>query len=195
MTVAMASDAVQKPNGDVSDSRRELLRSRAHAFCQSLVSPPMPEELLKEYFTPGVKDTSPVIREHGPSWVTTHLPFLGRDFLGVDACVEYFDLLAASLRMHLDKSSFPGLESFTVDADLGRVSVVGKGRFESTETKRSWEEKFTYVLSGWDEQGRMGRWDIWADPLSAWAAISETDIDGWKKGEHRPLISVQQRVR
>lgn len=190
----MVSHTAQNHHGDTITGRSELLRARAHAFCQSLIAPPNPSELLKVYFSPDAKD-GPIIREHGPSWATVHLPFLGRDFVGMDACVEYFDLLSASLRMHLDESSFPGPEGFVVDVDLGRVSVVGKGRFESLETKRSWDEKFTYILSHWDDNGKIGRWDIWADPLSAWAAVSEQDVQGWKKGEHRPLISVQQRVR
>lgn len=61
------------------------------------------------------------------------------------------------------------------DADGGKgvVSVVGKARFESVRTGRGWEEEFIWRLGGWDEEARVGRWEIWADPLSAWVAVGE----------------------
>ncbi|KAI0123037.1 hypothetical protein BJ170DRAFT_643131 [Xylariales sp. AK1849] len=191
----MISHSIQGHHDDSTKSRSSVLRNRAHAFCQSLISPPPPRELLDEFFVPDSNDKKPSIREHGPSWATAHLTFLGRDFVGVDACEEYFNLLSQTLKMHLDKGSFPGDEGFVVDADQNRVSVVGRGKFESVTTGRSWDEKFSYVLSGFDEEGRLTKWDIWADPLSAWAAVSEEDINGWKKGEHRPLITVQYHMR
>ncbi|KAI4601919.1 hypothetical protein KJ359_010785 [Pestalotiopsis sp. 9143b] len=192
----MISHTVQKHHTDATTKdRHSLLRSRAHAFCQALISPPPPEELVKQFFIPEADGKNPTIREHGPSWATINLPFLGRDFVGFHSSIEYFKLLSQSLKMHLGEDSFPGEEGFTVDAEANRVSVTGKGKFESVETGRSWEEKFSYVLSGWDEDGRLGRWDIWADPLSAWAAVSDHDINGWKKGEHRSLMSVVQHIR
>lgn len=191
----MTPHTVQKNQTNTTKDRSSVLRSRAHAFCQALISPPATADLLKEFFIPEANGNNPTIREHGPSWVTVHLPFLGRDFVGVDASYEYFELLSQSLKMHLDEDSFPGADGFVVDAEANKVVVVGKGKFESVTTGRSWDEKFSYVLSGWDEDGRLGRWDIWADPLSAWAAMSESDIDGWKPGEHRSLITVIQHIR
>ncbi|KAH6648844.1 hypothetical protein BKA67DRAFT_538855 [Truncatella angustata] len=177
----MTSHTVQKDHAEKTKDRPSVLRSRAYAFCQALVTPPPPPELLKEFFIPEAVGKNPTIREHGPSWATVNLPFLGRDFVGSDASNEYFKLLSQSLRMQLDRDSFPGEDGFVVDAEANRVAVVGRGRFESVATGRSWDEKFSYVLSGWDEDGRIGRWDIWADPLSAWAAVSDQQIDGWKK--------------
>jgi len=55
------------------------------------------------------------------------------------------------------------------------VTVVGKGKFESIETGRSWEEKFIYRFSGFDERGSIGHWEIWADPLSAWVAAGGSE--------------------
>ncbi|KAK6071690.1 hypothetical protein SCUP234_09611 [Seiridium cupressi] len=191
----MISHTVQKNNTSTAKDHSSVLRSRAHAFCQALISPPPPAELLTEFFIPEANGKNPTIREHGPSWATVHLPFLGRDFVGFDSSNEYFELLSKSLKMHLNQDSFPGEESFVVDVEANKVAVVGKGKFESVGTGRSWDEKFSYVLSGWDEAGKIGRWEIWADPLSAWAAVSEDDINGWKKGEHRSLISVVQHMR
>ncbi|KAK8100950.1 uncharacterized protein PG998_007645 [Apiospora kogelbergensis] len=190
----MISHSVQKSNTDntkeAAADRSSVMRSRAHAFCQSLISPPSTTKLLSEFFIPdasGDGDSRPTIHEHGPAWASKTLPFLGESFTGGAACEEYFTVLADTLKMHMSAAdSFPGPDGFVVDAARNQVCVVGKGRFESVKTGRSWDEQFTYVLSGWDGQGwKMRRWDIWADPLSAWAAVAEEDVDGWKKGEHR----------
>ena len=47
------------------------------------------------------------------------------------------------------------------------------GKFASVKTGKSWEEDFVYILSEFDEEGRIGRQEIWADPLSAWMAVQE----------------------
>ena len=60
-----------------------------------------------------------------------------------------------------------------VDAVAGAVSVVGHARFGAVKTGRSWDERFVYRLSGFDEEGRIGHWEIWADPLSAWEAVGD----------------------
>lgn len=64
----------------------------------------------------------------------------------------------------------------------GVVSVVGKGTFTSKKTGKSWDEQFIYRFSGFDGQGRIGHWEIWADPLSAWVAVGGGG-DGGDDGE------------
>ncbi|KAF2146897.1 uncharacterized protein K452DRAFT_283098 [Aplosporella prunicola CBS 121167] len=160
--------------------RTSLLRASAHAFSHALINPPAPSELLSRYFT-----STPTIHEHGPSWASTQLPFLGRRFHGAHECATYFETLSSTLKMQLRGDSFPGPEGFVVDADANTVTVVGSGVFESTRTGRSWEERFVWVLGGWDDQGRVGTWDVWADPLSAWCAVQEGEVEGWGKGERR----------
>jgi len=84
--------------------------------------------------------------------------------------------------MQLDETSFPPSEQFIVDAEAatkseggdggkGAVVVVGKGKFESVKTGKVWKEEFIYRLSRFDEEGKIGHWEIWADPLSAWIAV------------------------
>jgi len=63
-------------------------------------------------------------------------------------------------------------EEAVVDGKKGVVSVVAKGVFRSRKTGRSWKETFIYRLSGFDEEGRIGWWEIWADTLSAWEAVN-----------------------
>lgn len=57
------------------------------------------------------------------------------------------------------------------DGGQGVVSVVGRAEFRSVRTGRGWVEEFIWRLGGWDVEGRVGRWEIWADPLSAWVAV------------------------
>lgn len=80
--------------------------------------------------------------------------------------------------MNLPSDAFPSKEGgFIVDDEAdggnGMVSVVGKGRFVSKKTGKGWDEKFIYRFSEFDEQGKIGHWEIWADPLSAWDAVGE----------------------
>lgn len=75
------------------------------------------------------------------------------------------------LDMSLPKDAFPGADGFIVDVDAGMVSVVGKGRFTSKKTGKGWDEQFIYRFSNFDKNGKIGHWEIWADPLSAWEAV------------------------
>ncbi|KAF2635373.1 hypothetical protein P280DRAFT_473921 [Massarina eburnea CBS 473.64] len=156
----------------MSTTRSTVLRTSTHDFCTALISPPPPADLLSTYFT-----SNPQITEHGPSWSTTRLPFLHKTFDGTDGCVEYFTLLSDTLEMCLPADAFPERAGFVVDAEAeagkGMVSVVGKGRFTSKKTGKAWDEQFIYRFSGFDAAGKIGWWEIWADPLSAWEAVGE----------------------
>lgn len=150
------------------ENRSDLLRRKSFEFCQALLAPPEnPLALLQQYFIPkGAK-----ITEHGPQWSRDRLPFIAKTFKeisGADSCETYFQVLSDTLSMHMSKDTFPGPEAFLVDADAvvegedgstkGAVSVVGKAKFESVETGKSWDEQFIYKLSGFDHVGRIGHW-------------------------------------
>jgi hypothetical protein len=78
------------------------------------------------------------------------------------------------LEMSLPGDAFPNAdEGFVVDAQAGMVSVVGKGTFTSKKTGKGWDEQFIYRFSEFDSKGKIGHWEIWADPLSAWEAVGE----------------------
>lgn len=75
--------------------------------------------------------------------------------------------------MQLPGDAFPEADGFIVDVEAGMVSVVGKGRFTSKKTGKNWDEQFIYRFSEFDRDGKIGHWEIWADPLSAWDAVGE----------------------
>jgi hypothetical protein len=174
-------------------ARQDLLRSQAHAFCSafstSSSSEQTPQQILDTYFR-NIPNHYPIIHEHGPAWSNKKLPFLGKEFVGRslaegssaetdtnpgqsrDTCDDYFTLLSQTLAV--ENAEFPASEEYTVDTvapNGGAVSVVGVGTFKSVKTGKTWEEQFTYRLSGFDIEGKIGKWEIWADPLSAWNAI------------------------
>ena len=138
--------------------------------------------MLDDHFTPH----NPKITEHGPSWAKERLPFLGKTFTGREECLQYFSLLSETLEFIPNEDTFPGEEGIIVDdravigSDGGKgkgwdgrgaVSVVGNATFKAVKTGQSWEERFIYRLSEFDEEGRIGHWEVWADPLSAWFAV------------------------
>jgi hypothetical protein len=117
---------------------------------------------------------SPEITEHGPEWSRSRLPFLAKTFTGREGCGEYFQIMTDVLEMHLPNDAFPKAEEgFIVDAQAGMVSVVGMGTFTSKKTGKAWDEQFIYRFSEFDNEGKIGHWEIWADPLSAWDAVGE----------------------
>lgn len=151
------------------ERRSDLLRRKSHEFCQALLAPPeIPlTQLIQRYFISNGAN----ITEHGPEWCIDRLPFLAKTFRGISgdgSCETYFQLLSQTLGMHMTKDTFPRPEAFLVDADVvvdgedgrtrGAVSVVGKAKFESLKTGKSWEEQFIYKLSDFDDQGRTGNW-------------------------------------
>jgi hypothetical protein len=169
---------------DSTKAREDLLRATASAFCETLLDPPRPDELLRKFFV----CTNPCITEHGPEWARSRLPFLAKTFLGLEGCEAYFSILSQTLTMQMDKHTFPSSAGYIVDAKAttgdsqcgvsnrppkGAVSVVGKASFTSIKTGKQWHEQFIYRFSGFDEVGRIGHWEIWADPLSAWVAMGE----------------------
>ena len=167
---------------EIATEREELLLRSTSEFCQALLDPPPPPKLITKYFTPA----NPRITEHGPEWARTRLPFLAKTFSGESECEEYFTLLAQVLTMKLENDAFPAPESgeYVVDVAAtaekeegelkGVVTVVGTGTFASIKTGKEWSEKFIYRFSGFDREGRIGHWEIWADPLSAWVAVGDT---------------------
>lgn len=182
-----AHETMSMPNAhhEHAQTRYATLQQRTQAFTAAFLDLPNnpPDKILAEHFT----HEDPRITEHGPSWADERLPFLGKTFSGKEGCMEYFRLLSETLEFIPSKDTFPPKEGFVVDDRAssgtghagegkgwdgrGVVSVVGRGKFRAVKTGKSWEEQFIYKLSDFDEHGKIGHWEIWADPLSAWIAV------------------------
>ncbi|KAI9725172.1 MAG: hypothetical protein M1828_003353 [Chrysothrix sp. TS-e1954] len=161
-------------------TRKELLRLKTKEFCNAFLNAKPPDKILSDFFV----QLDPRITEHGPEWAQTRLPFLGSTFKGFEGCLEYFRLLGQVLEFQPSEDTFPPSEEFIVDDTarvstespgteaFGLVSVVAKAHFKSIETGKIWHETFIYRLSDFNDEGKIGHWEIWADPLSAWEAVS-----------------------
>ena len=55
----------------------------------------------------------------------------------------------------------------------GMVTVKLQADFKSIKTGKQWHEDFVYILSDFDDEGKIGSQELWADPLSAWVAVGE----------------------
>ena len=157
----------------------ERLRSAAYAFCEAFVAGDSPTEILDRHFT-----TNAQILEHGPSWASARLPFLATTFRGrrsessscpgkSTTCDDYYDLLTSTLSFHPLDDTLPAKDKFLVDAEKKTVTVKLRAGFASVKTGKSWQEDFVYVLSDFDDDFRIGRQELWADPLSAWEAVGD----------------------
>ncbi|KAF2214036.1 hypothetical protein CERZMDRAFT_38463 [Cercospora zeae-maydis SCOH1-5] len=146
--------------------RASKLIATSHAFAKALETPLSPEDLLSKFFT-----SSPKITEHGPAWARNRLPFIAKTYFGPDEFVEYFKTLSEVLFMKPDPT--PAIEQFAVQVNAGLVIVQGAGGFKSVKTGKSWKETFIWKFSEFDQEGKIGHWEIWADPLSAWNAVND----------------------
>ena len=139
-------------------SYASLLNS-ATSFCTAFASHTSPPDLLHNHFThhhPSIR-----VHEHGLPQLA---PFLGRTFTGASGLAEYLSLVSSSLTY-----SDLHFTSYLVDAAARQVCVRGRGRFTWTSTGQSWEETFVYLL-GFDEEGRVEGYEVWADTGAAWLA-------------------------
>ncbi|KAJ8066126.1 hypothetical protein OCU04_005217 [Sclerotinia nivalis] len=152
---------------------KEEMRAEAVAFCQAFVDGLSPGIILSGHFA-----SEPRITEHGPE--SSELPFLSKTFSSrksesssSQTCDDYFSFLSKSLKFESSPTTFPSPKSFIVDETCevngkkGVVSVVGSATFRSLKTGKGWDEQFTYRLSEFDEDGKIGHWEIWVDALSA----------------------------
>ena len=176
----------RKPDAAVLQDRIHNMRMVAEEFCTAFVAGMAPATMLTRFFA-----SAPKITEHGPAFAKARLPFLATPFRGrrqggasctgnTDTCDDYYDILSSILAFHPHPDTVPPKESFLVactqDANgewQAGVTVKLHASFSSIKTGRSWSENFVYVLSGFDDEFKIGHLEIWADPLSAWMAVGE----------------------
>lgn len=136
---------------------RASLLEAATAFCEAFAAQKPPPELLSHFSS----SSDIVVHEHG---LPTLAPFLGRDFRGRDGVQRYLEVVSECL-------SFTNMRvgGYVVDAEAGRVAARGTARFTWKSTGQEWEEEFAYML-GFDEEGKVVSYEIWADSGAAYLA-------------------------
>lgn len=175
-------------DSDAARNVADRMRATAEDFCQAFVAGLSPVEMLDTFFA-----SNPKITEHGPQWAQARLPFLGTTFCGRrphgngnenppsgTTCDDYYDVLASTLSFHPTGDTMPPKEDFWVAVDKnaegkwhGAVTVKLHARFASVKTGKSWEEDFIYLLRDFDDDMKIGHLELWADPLSAWMAVTD----------------------
>ncbi|BFZ59936.1 hypothetical protein YB2330_000958 [Saitoella coloradoensis] len=140
----------------MSPSQLETAKSLCAAFADPSVDP----EYLLSHFS-----SDATAHEHGPQ--TDTMPFLGRTI----PVKDYMPLLQKSVKFS-DMSFF----DYTSDPVTSRLSVKGKATFTWIATHKSWDEVFTYVL-GFDQDNKVKTYEVWADPLSMYAAAKGTNLE------------------
>ncbi|PYI13596.1 hypothetical protein BO99DRAFT_320615, partial [Aspergillus violaceofuscus CBS 115571] len=122
------------------------------------------------------------IHEHG---LPALAPFLGRDYVGLDAARRYFEEMGAHLRY--EGMRFEEEAEWVVDVARGVVVVRGWARFEARRTGQGWGEGFVYRLRmGGDSCGieegdfpegegegevKVKEYLVWADTGAAYLAL------------------------
>lgn len=161
------------------------MRNTAEGFCKAFAAGSSPREMLDKFFT-----TTPRITEHGPPWAKTRLPFLGafhgrrnhenNETSEGTTCDDYYDILTSTLSFHPSPDTVPPREDFLIairknseGKRQGAVIIKLHAKFASIRTGKSWEENFVYILSDFDDGMKIGHLELWADPLSAWMAVSD----------------------
>ena len=167
------------------------------SFINAFIAKCPPAEILNIYFTPTAS-----ITEHGPIWARERLPFLATTFRGrrqkaipdlqeqsrpqrqqqdetqQNTLDDYYALLIQTLKFLPQSDTLPPESEYIIDERANKVVVKLKGKFESLRTGKGWEEDFVYVMEmrhavEGEEEWKIERLELWADPLSAWVACGE----------------------
>ncbi|GAA5966456.1 hypothetical protein JCM21900_003478 [Sporobolomyces salmonicolor] len=116
---------------------------------------------------------APVCVEHGPA--VAELPFLGKPFEGHDAIARYYALITRVLKGYgsafEEKDLWLRIEE---GAHTASALWTGEADWAVQETGKSWHEavvwKFELRRSTAESEWKLARWEVWADPLSAYLA-------------------------
>lgn len=173
------------------------IRSLISAFTSNASTP-----AILAHFT---SSPTPLVHEHGSPLFQPFLPFLGRDFIGLQAVGEYFDLLAQHLS--ISEASFDDEDDWVIDPQIMTVCLRGRARFTSLETKESWLETFMWRvtlsedLTGESEpdagQGlKVQEYRVWADTGAAFLASRGElkDLESANRGNVRRSVAGAHKV-
>ncbi|PYH79712.1 hypothetical protein BO82DRAFT_314473, partial [Aspergillus uvarum CBS 121591] len=154
--------------------KQSHLLERTHTFLTHLTTQAPLTPTLLFNFSSDIK-----IHEHG---LPSLAPFLGRDYVGLDAARRYFEEMGARLRY--EGMRFEEEADWVVDVARGVVVVRGWARFVARRTGQGWGEGFVYRLRiGGDSCGNEGdegdgqvkvkvkEYLVWADTGAAYLAL------------------------
>jgi len=142
----------------------EELKSAARKVLEVLVTPT--DSKIQATF-----DEHVVIHEHGPQ--TAGLPFLGRDFHGFEGAKQYSNALSEMLDIvRIEWVELVAEPKSPGSGSGGVVFAKGLGTFAVKRTKKHWNETFVNRIEV-TEGGKIGRYDVFADSLSAYQAAQD----------------------
>ncbi|GAA5896073.1 hypothetical protein JCM5296_006236 [Sporobolomyces johnsonii] len=126
-----------------------------------------------ERFCSYFSSASPVCLEHGPS--VAELPFLGKPFKGHDAIAQYYALITSVLKGYGSAFDEKDLWIRVEEGDQKATAVwTGEADWGVQGTGKKWHEavvwKFELGKSSEEGKWKFERWEVWADPLSAYLA-------------------------
>jgi hypothetical protein len=147
-------------------SRRKLILAKAQSLATAIASKADPATIMSHF----PESSKAFAHEYGPSPVTSSIPFLGKTFEGYQGIEKYMSLLGELLE-------YENMEFFdyTVAEEEEVVTVKGRANWTYVKTAKKWDETFIWRLSRFDEEGKIGGYEVWADPLSLWWATQEKE--------------------
>ncbi|GAA5992776.1 hypothetical protein JCM11641_007806 [Rhodosporidiobolus odoratus] len=156
----------------------DTLTARLLHFRDSLnaASPPSTFSSFFISTTPG--RSLPCCIEHGPP-DHPDLPFLGKPFTGQQAIEKYYSLISSILK---GKGSTFNEDSLLVklkeEETRARAVWTGTAVWSVQKTGKEWEEAVVWAFdavkavegANGQEEWKIEKWEVWADPLSAYLA-------------------------
>jgi len=145
-------------------SRRKLLLAKSQSLATAIALKSDPEIIMSHFS----QSFTVFAHEYAPPTINDSIPFLGTTFDGYEGIQKYMTLLGEYLE-------YEDMEFFdhAVAEEEEVVTVKGKAKWTYLKTGKKWEETFIWRLSHFDEEGKIGGYEVWADPLSLWWAAQE----------------------
>lgn len=145
-------------------SRSKLLLAKAQSLATAVASQVDSKTIMSHF----PKSSSAFAHEYAPDSVNDSIPFLGKTFEGYHGIETYMSLMTEYLKYE-DMEFF----DYAVAEEEEVVTVKGSAKWTYVKTGKKWEETFIWRLSRFDEEGKIGGYEVWADPLSLWWAAQE----------------------
>ncbi|GAA5982626.1 hypothetical protein JCM10908_006723 [Rhodotorula pacifica] len=129
---------------------------------------------FRSFFT---EEQAPVCIEHGPSGIE-ELPFLGKEFKGEEgegSILEYFDLIGTVLKGRGSRFEDDDLLAKVYEKNhvhTARAIWTGTATWSVAQTGREWDEAVVWAFDLLREgrEWKIQKWEVWAEPLSAYLA-------------------------